>query len=542
MSGTQKTARASVTKIDGAPGSGKTYQLLQHVGRLRRTEDLKPWQMDFLTFSTAARADVEQRLKETFHNADPDDVEDAVSTVHGAALGQVIGEVYGHDEFNEQWELIDEDRDGAKFSRFFREEFPYINYDVGAKDPLKALERGEDPKGDTGNDIIAAYNFLRSKMWDYDAHQHAPVEIDEPPQRVTEIMRRWDEWKTENKYLQHDDYVHDAVEERTTPEYTDFLFIDEFQDLSPLQYKLYKIWRDEGDLRRIYIAGDADQSIYGFRGADPKYFRETDTDKVEPQKQSRRCPSDVVETANKALTGGGDMTPAREGGDVEHVTVSSSYGLAELVKQEVDGVGDDGKVYLLLRTNHYVAEVTEALRTEGVPYFGLSGHQRWRSPATEIYQAVRWLRGGERPELKAVIDALSGDGGPMRKTARRKIDAGDMDRDGFLDWFDVGSVEGFMSALDLKDWQFDMITSALRSDAEHEPRDVRVGTLHAAKGLEAESVILFPDYSQRMYERYQGDSQDEEERIFYVGASRASNRLRVAHGFFDGPEFPAFGL
>jgi superfamily I DNA/RNA helicase len=538
---TQKR-QTRVTKIDGAPGSGKTYQLLQNVKRLKQTEDMQAWQMKFLTFSRAARRDVETRLMEVFPDEDRDTIEGAVSTVHGAALGQAIGEVYGREEFDEQWELIDENRDADKFARFFREEYPFIEYEVTAKDPLQALERGEEPRGSTGNDIMAAYSFLRSKMWGYDDNLHAPIDIKQPPHRVAEVMRTWDDWKREHGYLQHDDYVHDLIEAGTGGgdfEYTNWMFIDEFQDLSPLQYKLYKMWRDSGDLQRIYIAGDADQSIYGFRGADPRYFRGTDTDKVEPQKQSRRCPSEIAETANKTLSDGG-MTPAEEGGVVRHTSVSGDGGFADLVKEEVQR--SDGDVMVLARTNHYVGELTETLRDHGIPYYGLSKtHRRWRSPAIDIYKAVRWLRGGERPDLVSVMGSIDSIEEVMQETLQRRIEAGQIDREAFLEWFDVEGSRGFLSALDLKDWQYEMIHAAVRSDTEHGPRDVRIGTLHAAKGLEADSVILLPDYSERMYERYQDGAQAEEQRVFYVGASRSSRRLTIAHSVFDGPEFPPLG-
>jgi len=44
-----------------------------------------------------------------------------------------------------------------------------------------------------------------------------------------------------------------------------------------------------------------------------------------------------------------------------------------------------------------------------------------------------------------------------------------------------------------------------------------------------------------MYERYQDGAQAEEQRVFYVGASRSSRRLTIAHSVFDGPEFPPLG-
>jgi DNA helicase II / ATP-dependent DNA helicase PcrA len=43
------------------------------------------------------------------------------------------------------------------------------------------------------------------------------------------------------------------------------LFVDEFQDVSPLQFALYELWARTHE--RVYVAGDDDQTIYGFQGA-----------------------------------------------------------------------------------------------------------------------------------------------------------------------------------------------------------------------------------------------------------------------------------
>ena len=49
-----------------------------------------------------------------------------------------------------------------------------------------------------------------------------------------------------------------------------YLLVDEFQDISPLQYQLILAWNREGD--ELFVIGDPDQSIYGFRGSDPECF------------------------------------------------------------------------------------------------------------------------------------------------------------------------------------------------------------------------------------------------------------------------------
>lgn len=73
----------------------------------------------------------------------------------------------------------------------------------------------------------------------------------------------------------------EAIEARCAPPGS-VLLIDEFQDLSPLQYKLYEAWRDSPGVNRVYITGDVHQAIYGFRGADPTHFRETPADETIP--------------------------------------------------------------------------------------------------------------------------------------------------------------------------------------------------------------------------------------------------------------------
>ena len=49
-----------------------------------------------------------------------------------------------------------------------------------------------------------------------------------------------------------------------------YLLVDEFQDISPVQYRLIKAWNKGG--RELFVIGDPDQSIYGFRGSDSRCF------------------------------------------------------------------------------------------------------------------------------------------------------------------------------------------------------------------------------------------------------------------------------
>lgn len=56
------------------------------------------------------------------------------------------------------------------------------------------------------------------------------------------------------------------------------LLIDEFQDINEAQYQLVRLWSAESE--SVFVIGDPDQSIYGFRGSDPRFFAELARDEI----------------------------------------------------------------------------------------------------------------------------------------------------------------------------------------------------------------------------------------------------------------------
>lgn len=109
----------------------------------------------------------------------------------------------------------------------------------------------------------------------------------------------------------------------------------------------------------------------------------------------------------------------------------------------------------------------------------------------------------------------------------------------YSDWFPgVERARDLVPQLSVSDWQHELVAGALRSGATHHPEQVRVGTIHAAKGLEAPHVYVFPAYSHKQMERFENGAEAEERRLFYVAMTRASQNVDVVHGYFGGKEFP----
>ena len=81
----------------------------------------------------------------------------------------------------------------------------------------------------------------------------------------------------------------------------DIIFVDECQDLNPLMWKvLDKMFNGTGD-KQIYLAGDDDQSIYGFNCADPDTFLFRECDKKYPLKKSYRLPKKIKDFSQKII-------------------------------------------------------------------------------------------------------------------------------------------------------------------------------------------------------------------------------------------------
>lgn len=346
------------------------------------------------------------------------------------------------------------------------------------------------------------------------------------------------------------------------------VFIDEFQDLSPLQTELYETWRDSGDVDQLYIAGDPHQAIYGFRGAEPTYFNETVVDEVIHDETSKRCPQAVIDDAIPIAAPVREHDVSRvdaltDGGTVEHVTAPSADALASTVRQCVD---DYGEVFLFARTNRQARKIAYGLRSDGLPYLDVSptgSLRRWEYPTDAFLAAARGFDDGDPlpiPTLALLLDrstsadaradvqdALDAAGESDAQRATAVADAADV-RPGSLvppetyrAWYPkADSGRQLVDQLTIKDWMHELLIDALDSRATHKPADVRVGTIHAAKGLGAPCVLVFPAYSSKQLDRYHEDraTEAEERRLFYVAMTRTSEAALVVHEYFNGEEFP----
>lgn len=542
-----------IEQIDGAPGAGKTYQLRK---RLEKEADQGLELTDFywLNFTNSGREDVEPEIEAVYAGDDsPADADSRAKTFHALALSLVVREGAIRPETFDTQILqqgdyaVDELDPYADFCRR-----QGMSYDPDYSDPKKLLS-GVQETAHTGNLLFAIDDYLTQTCKPPEKWRSVPVDVPiQDGDRVTRLLEAWDEYKhrppmCEFRLFEHGDYVAYAAEHGLTPD-IDVLFIDEFQDLAPLEYRLYKLWRDTGDVERLYIAGDPNQSIYSFRGGTPYYFDATDTDDVVELNDSRRCPEQIAAVGREVLAAHSETDPRgfdgyEPGGIVRWRSPRDKYALRDAVIEATDPTDTDAPVpavLLLARTNHQLRELTGDLRDVGIP-FDILGSRRsmWDGDLGEMLTVLNGMKAGADtfylPAVRTLCKKLRDDVDYARGFGQI-LTADQLD--------DVlghcETVQAIIRRLEIPKWKRDVLVNAVDAPAAIQRGEVQVGTIHTAKGLEAPTVYLFTTTSDSMVTRYarNPDAAAEEHRVYYVGATRASERLYLVDDYFQGPTAP----
>lgn len=173
------------------------------------------------------------------------------------------------------------------------------------------------------------------------------------------------------------------------------LLVDEFQDISDVQYRLIDTWSREGTL---FAIGDPDQSIYGFRGASAQCFdrliaRRSGTQVFRLQEHYRCTPQilgSALHVINRSPQGGERLLVSQRdgGGRVRLITAADDFGAAIFIAKEINrlvggidmldtesiaagcGRGPIGfsDIAVLYRTHRQAEVLEKCLRIEGIPY------------------------------------------------------------------------------------------------------------------------------------------------------------------------------
>ncbi|WP_083898876.1 UvrD-helicase domain-containing protein [Natronococcus jeotgali] len=559
---------AAVVRIAGVPGAGKTYTVFQEYMHQKKKSGYNASDFIVVSFTKAHTDDCTDKFVDVWEEECDDtdkiherieklweklSLEDNVSTFH-ARVWRILSANGLVDSAKRQ--IIDPENDADLFRGYWKERgYSFVDTDTN---PLELVQKGTEPDG-KANKIVAVDEWLAQKYLPVDKVHRSPVDVPIPRSDLIDEIRAWREWKQDQKYYQHHDYVKFAVEYKVVPP-AKIIVIDEYQDYSPLEHKLMTIWRDSGVVDEVVIVGDGNQSIFGFKGASRKYFEGTPVDDEHVKSVSWRCPASISNVACAIMDGPVMSSHPDETsvGDVGTVPVKGRRDLGDAVRRTID---QHDSVFLLARTNYQVGKIATALQREGIPFTTLGdklsrGEWFMRDDESgpwsdEIIDVIRALRkasdtGNVPGDLADTLVSFTSNGQERRKMADA-VEFDGLGSDGYavelMSAFpQCGSVSDIVSKLQVPDLQKEMIRGAMTSDVELEPENVKVDTIHCSKGDEADAVLLFDGYTTTLQKRFIADNemQEEERRLYYVGVTRARKELQIVSGFVGAEICPFF--
>ncbi|WP_127499143.1 UvrD-helicase domain-containing protein [Actinoplanes solisilvae] len=489
--------------IVAGPGTGKTRTLTHRIAYLCAELGVFPERCLAITFTRRAAGELRERLDALLGDVAEDIT---VGTFHSLGL-TILKENAKAAGLGANWRIADES------------------------------ERAE-AREQAGDDDLAYAKLLRQQdLVDLDELISMPVALlrDEPA-LVEKYRRRW-QW----------------------------IFVDEYQDVDEVQYELLRLLSPtDGNLCAI---GDPDQAIYSFRGADVKYFLRFNEDFVDARlvrlTRNYRSSAPILAAAVQAiapssLVSGRRLDPARldpEAPLVGRYAAASVADEADFVVRTVDDlVGglshrslDSGRVdsrsiaagnlsfsdiAVLYRTDSQSSAIVEALSRAGVPVQKRS-HNRLRD-RPGVQQIARELQHADVPGASLPARVKQAAQMLAQRFAAPTLDGEQLAPEDIWTAADLLRPLAQKIGDDLSRFLQEIATGAEVDALDPRAEAVNLLTLHAAKGLEFPVVFLVGCEDGLLPMRWPGGQTDEDEiaeerRLFFVGLTRAQDRLYVTH-------------
>lgn len=490
----------------GAPGTGKTHELKKDFLEHGYANTL------LTTFSRNTADDIKFEISDET-GISTKDLSPSINTIHGTCFRLLGGKSYG-------------DVVNIKHIKEFNEHTGY-NLKIS----------GNTPDNDSGNGVYDAYTWLQNTQTpikDIDYYPHFR-KLKQSPSYVTEQIKHYIEWKEQNGLIDFSDMLTKVLERGLVPDVA-LLLVDEFQDLTSLQYKIFQMWNNSID--NVVVAGDPLQSIYGFMGGTPDHFKELSGDiEIIPKtyRLSKQVWDYAVDVAEHADMETPDIDTAKHKGTIKNI----SY------REYVNNIdGWEGTpthtVYHLVRAKYQAPAICKVMADNGIIWTGLNG---WTEYQTDVFNSIIRVRNGH-PLFKLHLNSLAsvypatlfnfwGNTDELLKHIDTLTNA------------EITGISGGLitpqlhNKLTSDDPTFDMVNvgkttqskyrNALLKNKKQIPYGqikTRVLTIHSSKGLDANRVFLHTGITINTRKAMRSDPAAEA-RVFYVGITRAINELII---------------
>ena len=354
--------------IMAGAGSGKTRVLTHRIAYLIDEKMVNPWNILAITFTNKAA----REMKERAYDLNPATQDCLIATFHSMCV-RILRRDADHIGYNRNFTIVDPGEQRTLMKRILKQ----LNLDPKKWNERTILGTISNAKNDLIDDV--AYAAQAGDMYAqivaqcYTAYQKElrqseSVDFDD---LIMLTLRLFDQNPDVLTYYQQKfQYIH----------------VDEYQDTNHAQYQLVKLLASR--FKNICVVGDADQSIYGWRGADMQNILDFEKDypnaKVVLLEENYRSTKTILQAANDVIKNNQNRRPKNlwtqnaDGEQIIYYRANDEQDEAVFVAKTIDELGRTQNLphkdfAVLYRTNAQSRTIEEALLKSNIPYTMVGG-------------------------------------------------------------------------------------------------------------------------------------------------------------------------
>ncbi len=354
--------------IMAGAGSGKTRVLTHRIAYLIDEKMINPWNILAITFTNKAAREMRERAMAL----NPATSETLIATFHSMCV-RILRREADHIGYNRNFTIVDPGEQRTLMKRILKN----LNLD-----PKKWNERA----------ILGTISNAKNDLLDDVAYEHQAGDM--YTQIVAKCYKAYQEELRRSEAMDFDDLIMMTL--RLFDKNPDvlayyqqryqYIHVDEYQDTNHAQYQLVKLLASR--FKNICVVGDADQSIYGWRGADMQNILDFEKDypeaKVVLLEENYRSTKKILQAANEVIKNNRNRRPKKlwtqneDGEQIVYYRANDERDEAVFVASTIDNIiREEGKNFkdfaVLYRTNAQSRTIEEALLKSNIPYTMVGG-------------------------------------------------------------------------------------------------------------------------------------------------------------------------
>ena len=354
--------------IMAGAGSGKTRVLTHRIAYLIDEKLVNPWNILAITFTNKAA----REMKERAYTLNPATEDCLIATFHSMCV-RILRREADHIGYNRNFTIVDPGEQRTLMKRILKT----LNLDPKKWNERAILGTISNAKNDLIDEIAYAaqagdmYTEIVAKcyeMYQKELRQSEAMDFDDLIMLTLQLFDKNPDVLT--YYQQRYQYIH----------------VDEYQDTNHAQYQLVKLLASR--FKNICVVGDADQSIYGWRGADMQNILDFEKDypeaKVVLLEENYRSTKTILQAANDVIKNNRNRRPKNlwtqnaDGENIVYYRANDEQDEALFVAKTIDELSSTSDyVYrdfaVLYRTNAQSRNIEEALLKANIPYTMVGG-------------------------------------------------------------------------------------------------------------------------------------------------------------------------